>query len=788
MQVLEKLTLEGFVKNELPGALREISEIESVLDETLEDFKLCWSHKAKCWPYSVVHDTDPSLTDSNRSHSTNAMVLFMLETLVSGRNETSPTSRLTMGLRTPLLVRASKYLRSHRDDYNTLKSSTVAMLRRSKIRQKGTKSGTFGPNDPLTLTWLLESGFQLSDDQLGRIVDDFKRVAFRNPSEWRLNSRSNDAAAHAFPLLRLAHFVGNLVSIQEDYEGRKDLKFDRCELDDALGNFSAWFEARLHQHLSYSCIPDSTFDCAELVFSLEGLLICDPHPEGIERIICRVADVLHQKQDSNPNFRPYRPFVSNKQGMALLPLTVEVFASLLRVCERLESQFNLEPPKSFERIINRYTRWLLDARQKIRVKIQEDTPGKTVTRTVSGWCSEHTHSTKVIHVWETSQVLVFLAHQARWRRKQLEQVLLNVANFTYEPCPALMKFMPLETAKSLKEAEPCKNEPIFEKLYRGFIEPRKGGKNDSLYSALFFGPPGTGKTTFAKYVAASLGRDLVMLSPSDFLVTGGERVEARAKAIFQVLEVLEDKVILFDEIDRLVLDRQAKAYSEQSDLFQFMTPSMLPKLADLRSRKRSIFFIATNFFERIDPAIKRAGRIDNCYLVQLPDKEKRKQLIELALGERRESLTTDGSQKHPRGTLGGDNTVVVPLQQSQNRVTLIENNNLKEVLRLSLFMTIKELSSTAKSAFANFGLSQNLDDAIIRLKEELERKFSNKYGTKQKDEKEKDDKFYTHLQLLGDISMSDYKNRMTKGDYNQEAKVELESLVNLIQEVYPENG
>jgi hypothetical protein len=50
-----------------------------------------------------------------------------------------------------------------------------------------------------------------------------------------------------------------------------------------------------------------------------------------------------------------------------------------------------------------------------------------------------------------------------------------------------------------------------------------------------------------------------------------------------------------------------------------MTPSMLVKLKDLRSKEKIIFIIATNYAERIDMAIKRKGRIDEHYLVLPPD-------------------------------------------------------------------------------------------------------------------------------------------------------------------------
>jgi len=87
-------------------------------------------------------------------------------------------------------------------------------------------------------------------------------------------------------------------------------------------------------------------------------------------------------------------------------------------------------------------------------------------------------------------------------------------------------------------------------------------------------------------------------------------VEAAARQIFTVLTELKDVVIFFDEIDRLILDRNSDEYGQQGELFQFMTPSMLAKLNDLASAKKTIFIIATNYLERIDSAIKRPGRID----------------------------------------------------------------------------------------------------------------------------------------------------------------------------------
>jgi SpoVK/Ycf46/Vps4 family AAA+-type ATPase len=148
-----------------------------------------------------------------------------------------------------------------------------------------------------------------------------------------------------------------------------------------------------------------------------------------------------------------------------------------------------------------------------------------------------------------------------------------------------------------------------------------------------YGPPGAGKTTFASSLASALGFRLITITVSDFLGAGGALVEARAKAIFQMLEAQSDSVILFDEIDAFLLDRDSDHYRNQDTLFQFLTPGMLTKINDLRKANRSIFIIATNYANRIDAAIKRPGRIDQKYMLLPPDLGKRKLIIEAALRE-----------------------------------------------------------------------------------------------------------------------------------------------------------
>ena len=128
-------------------------------------------------------------------------------------------------------------------------------------------------------------------------------------------------------------------------------------------------------------------------------------------------------------------------------------------------------------------------------------------------------------------------------------------------------------------------------------------------SALLFGPPGTSKTGVAKAVAAELEWPLVQIDPSHFLQGGFHRIYVEAESIFKDIEDLSGAVVLFDELDALVQRRDQKQTAVDTEA-RFLTTYMLPKLSRLHDSGRVAFFMATNFLEDFDEAIKRAGRFD----------------------------------------------------------------------------------------------------------------------------------------------------------------------------------
>ena len=133
-------------------------------------------------------------------------------------------------------------------------------------------------------------------------------------------------------------------------------------------------------------------------------------------------------------------------------------------------------------------------------------------------------------------------------------------------------------------------------------------------SALLFGPPGTAKTTIVRELARSIGWPCVEIRPSNFLKDGLEHIYESADEIFADLMDLSKTVIFFDEMDALVQSRTTPLDVTR----QFLTTSMLPKLAELHDHGRVVFFVATNYRATFDEAVIRPGRFDLLLFVGPP--------------------------------------------------------------------------------------------------------------------------------------------------------------------------
>ncbi|MGF6739734.1 ATP-binding protein [Paraburkholderia atlantica] len=405
------------------------------------------------------------------------------------------------------------------------------------------------------------------------------------------------------------------------------------EISECLRYCYQYFERLLHEQLSFSSIPDSRFDPAELMFCLEGMLICQRNT--VDRTIFdRVLSVLTAAQKESAYWRPVKPFLTTRKGYALFPVSVEIANSLMRACAIFDENDLQDTYGSHcVGLLRRYWQWL--RARAVRVHTVDGPEGGAAGGERVGWHSEHVNARSVVHLWETSQVMEFLLSFRNALHRHIARTTLVLSRFTQSPpkdtpwSKVLESHEPVSPQTGIGEGEKLS---IYYSVRRDFVIPRLKRADDLNYSMLLYGPPGTGKTTIASGLANALKRRFITITVSDFLGAGEAQLEARAKDIFTVLMSQPDCVVLFDEIDHFLLDRDSERYGKQDTVYQFMTPGMLTKLNDLRRKERCLFIVATNYEDRIDAAIKRTGRIDHRYLVLPPDAEKRKSFIKDFIG------------------------------------------------------------------------------------------------------------------------------------------------------------
>jgi transitional endoplasmic reticulum ATPase len=140
---------------------------------------------------------------------------------------------------------------------------------------------------------------------------------------------------------------------------------------------------------------------------------------------------------------------------------------------------------------------------------------------------------------------------------------------------------------------------------------------------IFFGPPGTGKTHFAKAIAGALSWWFIEVAPSMLMIDGIEKVGANLRQVMERARTLDKSVIFIDEFEELAGNRD-----EASRLDKSITNEFLKQVPLLKSQDNHILLIcATNYIRQLDPALLRPGRFDCIIPVGGLDEEERATIL-----------------------------------------------------------------------------------------------------------------------------------------------------------------
>jgi SpoVK/Ycf46/Vps4 family AAA+-type ATPase len=131
-------------------------------------------------------------------------------------------------------------------------------------------------------------------------------------------------------------------------------------------------------------------------------------------------------------------------------------------------------------------------------------------------------------------------------------------------------------------------------------------------TVLLFGPPGTGKTTFAKAIAGRLGWPFIELLPSK-LESGNDSMSSELRQAMNDLLQLERAVVFIDEFDEIASAR------ERNPTTKGVVNELLKMIPFFRSTPGHLLVCATNFVGDIDSAVLRPGRFDLVIPIGPPD-------------------------------------------------------------------------------------------------------------------------------------------------------------------------
>ena len=143
---------------------------------------------------------------------------------------------------------------------------------------------------------------------------------------------------------------------------------------------------------------------------------------------------------------------------------------------------------------------------------------------------------------------------------------------------------------------------------------------------LLTGTSGTGKTLLARALAGELGLTLITVDQPRLLSKWVGESEKGLREVFKRAKQASPCILFFDEIESLV---PARSVQEAGSVFPRLVSQLFRELDDLHGSLGVVVLAATNRPDLMEPALLRAGRFDYVLELPLPNRDERREILEM---------------------------------------------------------------------------------------------------------------------------------------------------------------
>lgn len=203
------------------------------------------------------------------------------------------------------------------------------------------------------------------------------------------------------------------------------------------------------------------------------------------------------------------------------------------------------------------------------------------------------------------------------------------------------------------------------------------------------GMPGCGKSLCAKAAAAQFGCPLLKLDMGSMMGKYVGQSEGNLRKAIRIAEAAAPCILWIDEIE--------KGFSGATENNDIMTRMFGYFLSWMQDKTSSVYVIATaNNADNLPPELKRKGRFDEIFCVNLPSDKEREAIFRVHLKKRHQSIDNlDKIVKVTLGFNGADIESVVNQALEEEFVEQLQRNTIPNN-NISISLTENKLLSVAK--------------------------------------------------------------------------------------------